>query len=799
MLYPTKRKKSITVCCICCIFLSLGILDINRYLYIAPEPTHISQFCYPGLIGLEGVVCENPNRTPDKTDLIIDAVRIVQNGLGVPVHGKVLIAVNAVQDTPRLGDFIRVKIRLKRPQNFNNPGGFDYEKYLRLKGILVRGYVDNPSKLVVIRGNLGNALSLSLEGFRDQLRTMIKIYSPIDQAPILQAMVLGEQNEIPKDTLAKFNRTGTTHILAISGFNLGIVFIISMLLFQTLLKSSAYILLRYDALKIAALLTIVPVVFYTFIAGLGMSVLRAALMIMALIVAVVFGKERDLPNTLALAALVMLFFYPPALFDVSFQLSFISVATILFIVPRFSRFLLSRRDEQPLVIPGWFRKSLRIFLLFLVVTMAATLGTIPLTTYYFNTFSLIVLAGNILLIPIMGYAVIILSMAIILAAPVSTWVAASLIKIASYLIEISVKIADVLASLPYASLYVATPSLIELTAYYILLAAVVLALDFYLNRSNIRKTHSAIYLKWCSAVVALMILFFVVDGVYIWVEGKHKDRLSVTYIDVGQGNAALVRLPGGPKMLIDGGGFFDDQFDIGKNVVAPCLWREKISRVDTLVLTHPHPDHLNGLLFIAENFSVREVWTNGSETTDEPFVKFKQIIKEKGIIHRQLGYPSVITLGPVILSILNPEKRIGKNAELDSDRLLNDQSLVLHLKYQDISFLFPGDISTGIEEKILKRNIRAQVLLAPHHGSRSSGSFPFLKKVRPEIVVFSCGKDNIFRFPNADVVKDCLKIGATVFRTDLDGAVTIETDGKRITRKSTFKLSNAQDGFYAMK
>ncbi len=785
LLYPVWKKRAPVLCCIYFSMVLLGILAINPYCHMVPGSTHVSRFCSDRLIGLEGLICENPNRSPDKTDLVLQATRIVQNGLGVPVYGKVLLSVYDVRDMPRSGDCIRVKLKLKRPRNFNNPGGFDYEGYLRLKGILVRSYIDSSSKMVIIRGNGNQPLSSRIEAFRDKVRILIRNHAPPEQGPILQAMVLGEQNEIPKDILAAFNRTGTTHILAISGFNVGIVFLISMFGIQHLLKSSEFLLLRFNSIKIATLLTAVPVILYAFIAGLGMSVIRAALMFLALIVAVVFGKERDLPNTLALAALAMLALYPPALFDVSFQLSFVAVAAILFIVPRFSGPLQSGWNTEPLQKPGVLRKALRLFSIFLLVTAAATLGTIPLTTYYFNTFSLIVVIGNILLIPVMGYAVTLLSMAIILAAPVSTVIAVTLIKISSILIQISVAIAGYLSSLPFASIYVATPTRIELAGYYLLLVTLVLSLDFYLKRHGPERSRNAMYWKWSCAASVLIMFFFAAESLYLKLQERRMDRLSVTFIDVGQGNSALVKLPGGATMLIDGGGSYDDRFDMGRNVIAPFLWKEKISTVDRVVLTHPHPDHLNGLIFILEHFSVREVWSNGSETMDESFLKFKGIIREKGMTHRVLNRPANFHSGPVFIQVLNPEAR--NSSVLEPDNLLNDSSLVLTLKYKKVGFLFPGDISSRVENRILKEHhdLRAQVLLAPHHGSRSSRNLSFLKKVRPDMVVFSCGSGNLFRLPSADVLEDCRSIGAAVFRTDLDGAIMIETDGEKIIKKSS--------------
>ena len=153
-----------------------------------------------------------------------------------------------------------------------------------------------------------------------------------------------------------------------------------------------------------------------------------------------------------------------------------------------------------------------------------------------------------------------------------------------------------------------------------------------------------------------MILFFIVDGTWIYVKGLQKGKLSLTAVDVGQGSAILVRLPGGQRMLVDGGGFFDDSFDIGKYVLAPFLWHERISRIDIVVLTHPHPDHLQGLLFILENFHVGEVWTNGERSDSPLYLSFLRIIRDRGIVMKAMSdMTPEMNVSGVSVRILNPQ------------------------------------------------------------------------------------------------------------------------------------------------
>jgi len=775
-----KRWKNIQVIALALLTPALGLLNMNLACRDDPSPDHVRFFRHSVSVGLEATVSEPPKIFPDRTELVVDASSLIHRGIRLPASGRVLLSAPSSGEFPGYGDVIRTKVRLGEPRTFRNPGAFDYREYLRLKGIQARAKVKYAAQIVTVRTGRKNPVRLGIENYRGKIRDMIRRNIPDPQGAVLRAMVLGEQSGISKEILDYFSRTGVSHVLAISGFNVGVVFFAAVLLFRTALKKSEYLLLRFSVTRIAVLFAAPPVILYAYIAGLGPSVVRAALAALLLVAAVSTGRERDVWNTLALSAFLIIAFHPQSILDVSFQLSFAAVWAILLIVPGLNRWFESRMRRDPLMRPGPLWRPSRAFFLFIAATVSATLGVLPLTACYFNTLSLIVVAANILIVPLLGYGVTFLSMAIIVVAPLSSVISGILMDFAALTIDCALKITACLASLPYSSLSVPTPTWTEIAAYYLLLAVLV---PYLATRSGDGGEKGHFRKTSCAAAMIFLAIFFFADAVYWISKAKSDGRLEVSFLDVGQGSATFLRLPGGKTMLVDGGGTPDGAFDIGRHAVAPFLWQERIRKIDVLVLTHPHPDHLNGLLFILDRFHVGEVWSNGRKCPSEPFRQFIEKIRNKEIVHRVLhsGIPD-IDLDGTRIKIFNPGPRAARGGY---DREENDRSLVLKISYGETSILLPADISARAEYALMKKryDLKSDILLVPHHGSRTSSSPGFIRKVSPRAVVFSCGSDPYSRLPHPLVLRRYEKFGAGIFRTDRDGAVTFRTDGKDLSWK----------------
>ena len=489
-------------------------------------------------------------------------------------------------------------------------------------------------------------------------------------------------------------------------------------------------------------------------------------MVILFFFSILFQRERHLLHTLTVAAFLILVFSPPSLFHVSFQLSFVAVLSILSLMPPLLREIKRDGDLLPRE-TSWKGKVLQYVKISLLVTAVASLGTGPFVAFHFNRISPVGLITNLFFIPWVGFLIVPLTLSASLVSFLFYPLGIALIYVDEVITLVLLKMVALFASVPFASLFVSTPTVFEIVLFSSLLFTAV----------HLRKGRGVRVLFFGLAVILTL------DIVYWNVRGSFQKTLAVTFLDVGHGDSILVEFPGGKKMLIDGGGLHEDRFDIGKSVIAPFLWKKKIGKIDTLVLTHPDPDHLKGLRFIASQFSIGQFWDNGFQTESEAYLGLKETLREKRIEWQSCHEKTPPqTIRGVQISFLNPAKRIVIPRNPMNPSFLNNGSLVIRLQLKNVVFLLAADIEKEAEQRIAgaEVSLRADILKVPHHGSASSSTPFFTQRVKPAYAVLSVGEQSMGRLPHPEVLKRYDELGTKVFRTDRQGAITVTTDGERI-------------------
>ncbi len=763
-----KKKRAFILPLI--LFFSLGYISILHY--TAPEipQNHVSRFLDQGKYLIIGSIDQKTIKNK-RLRLVINVESLEKNGSLFLVTGKIRLTVGAKFPAVNKGDRISFYSKIRSIRNFKNPGGFDYKRFMVFRGIWGTSY-SKGEKIVVLAGIKKKQVSLLIEKVRCKISDHIEEFCPVEQRGLLKALVVGKKNEIPPFIREGFNKAGVSHILAISGLHIGMVATGAFLFFSWLLSFSTTVLLNAWVKKGAALLSLIPVITYGLISGMSPSSQRAVIMISVFLIAFLFEREHDPINTLSVAAFFILIFDPPALFSISFQLSFTAAFSIIYGISIINNRKNLEKKSVKIDYPG---KLLKKLFSFCMVSFFAIAGTTPLVMFYFNQFTPVGIVANLFAIPLIGFLAVPLGLVSIFFYPISISLAALCISFAGNILKPAVAIVLFFAEIPFACVKTITPSFLEISCYYVLGWVAFRIFTRINNKEKIDKITSS---------TLILLIFILLADIFYWVDKRFwSDTLRVTAIDVGQGTASLIEFPRGDIALIDGGGFSDNTiFDMGAIVVAPVLWRKKIRTVDTLILSHPDSDHLNGLLYIAQNFNVKRIWTNGESAETLGYKNLTAIIK-----FREITNPAYKTMkrteyiNNAEIKILYPPADFMSKKEKWRNR--NNNSMVIKIVFGTVSFLFPGDIEAAAEKElvaIMGADLKSRVLFSPHHGSSSSSSRLFMEKVSPEIVIISSGFHNRFKFPHKSVLNRYDILGCRFYNTAKDGSVTIQTDGKSL-------------------
>jgi competence protein ComEC len=737
-----------------------GYLSIQPWLGRKLPADHVARYAGQAKWQVVGIVEDPTGGSNGQGQFTLQAKQLRRGVQPIAVQGKVRISTSGELGPLQRGDKVSVIGRLTAVRGFCNPDGFVYERHMALQGVHARLYA--PAERIRVETVTPVGWKGHLDTLRGRIRARMDTALQEFSAPerqLLYALTIGERTGMDEKLTEAFSRAGVSHVLAISGLHIGIVALAAFAFFSCLLVWIPPLRESGWVSKAAAASTLLPVAGYALLAGMSPSTQRALIMVTAFLMTFFIGRPRDWFTALSLAALVILIVAPPALMSVSFQLSFAAVLTIAI---GMSRMPFAIESAAP-----WPRRwGIRLMSL-IVVSVLAIWGTTPLVMRYFNQISWVGPLSNLLVVPLVGTLVVPAGLLGIACAPLGSFISGVCWKTAALSLKLIVAWVEAIAAWDHAAAVTVTPSLPEMVLFYLFTGTVLL----WKNRT-IRITG-----------LTIVLVAGTVDAVY-WVHRRFMaHHMTVTAVDVGQGSANVLQLPKGYIVLVDGGGFSDNNaFDIGRSVLAPYLWANKIRTIDLVILTHPDSDHLNGLLYILQKFKVHRIWSNHEPAPTRGYRQWQEIIAERGIDHVPFDQlPVQHVLGSVQFTILSPPSDFLERRGGASKRDPNHNSLVVRAGLQNISFLFTGDIKADTEKEIMARHapeqLRSTIFFVPHHGSKSSTTADFVRAVQPTESIIAAGWQNRFKFPHPDVLQRLENAGCRTWRTDNCGAIIVKTDG----------------------
>ena len=749
----TLRLASIILCAgFVCLGRLAAVLDEN------PGPTALAVLLdrhpvsFSEGVDLTARLARPPDDCPDRypqapcQDLHVEILQVRLSRIPVPVTGTARLRLpGAPEDSTPLarGDVINAFARLSLPGTYRNEGAFDRARYLRARGIHAIGSIK--SRRLVTRVEPSDPptparLMRVVDSIRFLLLERIDTAFPetargLRARAVAKALLLGERRELdPADNVA-LQKAGVSHLLAVSGFNVAVLAIVLFLLLRCLRLSSR-----------TAAATVIPVLLlYLLLNRDESSVARAVTMAVTYLGGRLIWRRPDPFNTLGLAALLILVPAPAQIHDPGFQLTFLATAPLI---------LVSRRSAMPVGNGAGRWRPTRWLLGALIVTLAAMIGTLPLTVLHFNRVTPGGAIANLLAAPLMA-CVFVTVILLELVSAISESGAEFLARVIILLVDPSFWIAELIGQVPWLSYRRITPGLLVMLVYYGGLVATV---------ARWSRSHR---LGFCSSILtglATLALLLPLDT------RRAPEGLRVTVLDVGQGDSLLLESRGGTRVLVDAGAASPTGFDIGERVVSRALWDMGIASLDILVVTHGHSDHAGGAAAVIRNFNPREVWLPvgaGQWRGRWVAARLEAALEEAGLPRTEVSRGVSRCLGGARLEVLHP------SIEPDTRRG-NEGSVVLRFAGGGRAALLSGDAGSVAETRLRSEKTRASLLKVGHHGSRTASSAAFLRAVNPDVAVISCGRRNRFGHPHDEVLRRLHASGTRICRTDLEGVIQVE-------------------------
>lgn len=725
-----NKKFSILISCALLLILG-GVYSLSLINKIQNPPFYLFN---DKNVEINGYLISNPENSNGIITFYLKTIEMEKQKCSQKLLVKIKDEGVVDDNLPVYGDLVSLKGLLKTPNESRNPGEFNYRSYLGAQKIHYILYVPSYKLIHEIKPqNKLNILNI-VYNFRKKIYLISEKYHPSCLGELFSGIVLGASNLLSKEMLEKFKITGTLHAIAASGLNVAIVigfFIVIFNYFKIPLKKGSLIIIPF-------------VIFYLFLAGASPSIVRASIMGIIALVAIYFDRVGDILYSVLLSALLMLLFNPLLLFNVSFQLSFAAVVGMIYLCPFFYNKLA--------FLPKWLNTAIS-------ASLAAEISLYPFLTWHFFQISIIAPVANIFVVPLIG---VLLPLSIIECAVGAIWLplSAPFAFVNNIIISAVIFFIENLAKIPNSMLWTGRPSIIFIFIYYLVLVLLIYV------------AHNQRYYKTIGLSLSAMAFLFILLKLFI------PGCLEVVFLDVGEGDSAVLRLPYGKTTIVDTGP--PPNKELYTPPIINYLHYKGVTKIENLIITHVHKDHAGNVNNIINDFRVNRIILPETAEYSEDYLLILKKAGENKIPVFCVKYGDKIDFnGKINLLFLNPMDTFLKETNDDT----NNNSMVFKLTYKESSFLFAGDMQSEGQERLVNLNtsIKSNVLKVPHHGSIDALCMPFLNMVSPEYSMISSSQGNKYNHPHPETVLNLKKIDSLIYRTDTNGAIMLKTDGSKIT------------------